>query len=140
MSECACAPALFFEFHRSTDHDMIWLQSDEKGPQRERHTIQSKQLMLTRVWNSSGFHLISVLPNGCKFNASHDVTNIFDPLADCRRVQARGWNRKPVFHADNPPAHVATMTEQFLEENAMKRTPHPAYSADLAASDFDLFG
>jgi hypothetical protein len=66
----------------STDHELVWLRSDAKVPERERHTIQSKKLMLTIVWNPSGFHLISALPNGCKFNASHYVTNILGPLAD----------------------------------------------------------
>jgi hypothetical protein len=32
------------------------------------------------------------------------------------------------------------MTEQFLEQNAMKRAPHRAYSRDLAPPAFDLFG
>jgi hypothetical protein len=32
------------------------------------------------------------------------------------------------------------MTQRFLEQNAMKRAPHPAYSPDLAPSDFHLFG
>jgi hypothetical protein len=31
------------------------------------------------------------------------------------------------------------MTEEFLEHNAIKRAPHPAYSPDLAPSDFSLF-
>jgi hypothetical protein len=31
------------------------------------------------------------------------------------------------------------MTQQFLEQNAMKRAPHPAYSPNLAPSDFYLF-
>jgi hypothetical protein len=32
------------------------------------------------------------------------------------------------------------VTQKFLEQNAMKRAPHPAYSPDIAPSDFSLFG
>jgi histone-lysine N-methyltransferase SETMAR len=32
------------------------------------------------------------------------------------------------------------MTQQFLEQNAMEKAPPPAYSPDLAPSDFHLFG
>jgi hypothetical protein len=32
------------------------------------------------------------------------------------------------------------MPQQFLEQNAMKRASHPAYSPDLTPSDFYLFG
>jgi hypothetical protein len=127
-------------FYFSTDHEMIWLQSDEKVPEREKHTIRSKTLMLTIVGNSSGFYFIDVLSNGCKFNASHDLTNILGPLADWRIVQGWQSNRRLMIHADNGRPHVATMTEQFLEQNAMKRAPHSAYSLDLAPPAFDLFG
>jgi hypothetical protein len=100
-------------FYLSTDHEMTWLQSDEKVPKRERHTIQSTKLMLVIVWNPCGYHVITVLPNGCKFNASHSVTNILGPLADWRTVQARESNRKLIIHTENARPHVATMTQQF---------------------------
>jgi hypothetical protein len=35
---------------------------------------------------------------------------------------------------------MAKITPQFMEQNSMQRAPHPAYSPDLAPSDFDLFG
>jgi histone-lysine N-methyltransferase SETMAR len=127
-------------FYLSTDHEMIWLQSGEKVPERERHVIQSKELMLTIVWNPSGFHLLNVLLAGCKFNSNHYVTNIIGPIAGWRRVQAGASRRKLIIHADNARPHVAKLTEQFQEHNSMKRGPHPAYSPDLAPSDFYLFG
>jgi hypothetical protein len=96
--------------------------------------------MLTIVWNFSGFRSINVPFDGCKFDASHDVTNILGPLADWRTAQARRSNRKLIIHAENAPAQVAPMVQQFLEHNAMKRAAHPAYSSDLAPSDFFLSG
>jgi hypothetical protein len=97
-------------------------------------------MIFTIVWNPSGFHLINVLLNGCKFNASHYETDILGPVVDWRTVQARESNRKLIIHPDNARLHVATMTQQFLEQNAMKKAPHPAYSPDLAPLDFCLFG
>jgi hypothetical protein len=32
------------------------------------------------------------------------------------------------------------MTSQFMEQNSMQMGPHPAYSPDLAPSDFYTFG
>jgi hypothetical protein len=98
-------------FSLSTDHEMIWLQSDEKVLDRERHTIQSKKLMLMIVWYPCGFHLINVLPNRCKFNANHYVTNILGSVANWRTVQAQGSTRKLIIQADNAQPHVATMTQ-----------------------------
>jgi hypothetical protein len=118
---------------------MIWLQSNEKVPERQRHTIQSRKLMLTIVWKLSGFHLINVLANGCKFNASHYITNILGPQTDWRAFQARRSNWRLIIHANTTRPDLATMTQQFLEPNAMKRASHPASSPDFVPSDFYRF-
>jgi hypothetical protein len=44
-----------------------------------------------------------------------------------------------MIRADNARLHGATMTEQFLEQNAMKRVLYRASSRDLAQPAFDLF-
>jgi hypothetical protein len=51
-------------FYLNTDHELIWLHPDGEIPERERCTIQSEKVMLTIVWNPSGFHLINVLQKG----------------------------------------------------------------------------
>jgi hypothetical protein len=127
-------------FYLSMDHEMIWLQSDEKVPERECTLFNQKKLMLAIVGNPSDFYFINVLFNGCKFSASNHVTDIPDPLADWRTVQGWESNWRLMVHADNARPHVATMTQQFLEQNAMKRALHPSYSLDLAPPAFDLFG
>jgi hypothetical protein len=126
-------------FYLNTNHELIWLQLDGEIPERERRTIQSEKVMLTIVWNLSVFHLINVLPKGFKFNASFYVTQILGPLSDWRRTQIGRTNRKLWIHADNARPHTATVTLQFMQQNAMRRVPHPTYSSDLAPSDFYLF-
>jgi histone-lysine N-methyltransferase SETMAR len=125
------------------DHELIWIQSDGEIPERERRTIQSGKVMLTIVCNPSGFHLINVLPKWFKFklNASCYVTQILGPLSDWHRTQVGRTNRKLWVHADNARFHTATVTLQFMQQNAMRRVPipRPPYSPDLAPSDFYLF-
>jgi hypothetical protein len=67
--------------HLNMDHEAIWLQPDEDISERERRTLSSEKVMITIIWNSSGFHLIKLLANGLKFNASYYVTQIRDPLS-----------------------------------------------------------
>jgi hypothetical protein len=81
-------------FYLNTDHELIWLQPDGEIPERERRTIQSEKVMLTIVWNPSGFHLINVLTKWFKSNASCYVTQILGPLSDWRRTQVGRTNRK----------------------------------------------
>jgi hypothetical protein len=42
--------------------------------------------------------------------------------------------------SDNVRRHIPSLTLEFLEQNSVKRAPHPPYSPDLAPSDFYLFG
>jgi hypothetical protein len=48
-------------------HEPICLQPDEEIPERERQTMQSEKVMITIVWNPSGFHLIKLPSKGFKF-------------------------------------------------------------------------
>jgi hypothetical protein len=110
------------------DHELIWLLHGEKVPERERHTVQSKEFMLTIVWNPRQFHLIGVLPKGCKFNSSHYITEILLPLSEWRSADAHGRTRKLIVHADDARPHVSRQTIDYLERNGMKRAPHPSSS------------
>jgi histone-lysine N-methyltransferase SETMAR len=96
--------------------------------------------MVTIFWNPGRFHLVNILPKGFKFNASYYVTQILDLLSRWRRTQVGRTNRKLIVHADNARPHTAETTWQFMEQNLMQRAPHPAYSPDLAPSDYYLFG
>jgi hypothetical protein len=102
-----------------------------------------QKAMVTIVWNPSGFHLISILPNGCKFNNNYYRREILEPLSEWRCAQASDTNRnrKLIVHADNagPHTYTAAASKTVIEENRLERTIHPPYSQDLALSDFYLF-
>jgi hypothetical protein len=115
----------WFYLNLNPDPELIWLQPDGEIPERERPMIQSEKVMLTIVWNPSGFHLINVLPKGFKFNAIFYVTQILGQLSDWRRTQVGRTNRKLWVDADNARPHTATMTLQFMQQSAMRRDPNP---------------
>jgi hypothetical protein len=84
--------------------------------------------------------MIDLAPKGFKYNASHDVIQIFDPLSIWHGTQIGRTNRKLIVHADDARPHTANVTVDFMEPNAMKRALHPPYSPDLTSSDFSLCG
>jgi transposase len=96
--------------------------------------------MVTIVCNPTKFHWIVALPKEMKFNANYYVSQIRDPLAEWRRNQVGGSDRRMHVHADNTRHHTAKKVTEFRAGNGMKRVPHPPYSPDLAPCDFDLFG
>jgi hypothetical protein len=127
-------------FYYTTAHECICFPTDEKVPERERQTVQSTKLMLAIVGNPNGFHLIEVLPNECKFNASYDVKNLHSGVSEWRQGQKGGATRRSVVHANNATPRTRVISTSFLEENGMNRVNYPPYSPDLALSDFCLFG
>jgi hypothetical protein len=50
------------------DHERTWLGPEEPVPDTEQLMIQSPKLMITIVWNPSGFHVVIALPQRLKFD------------------------------------------------------------------------
>jgi transposase len=109
----------------------------ETPPQRARHTIQDRKIMVTIAWNPLGFPLIVALPKGCTFNARYYRDNI---LAALTQLQPEDDGRKLVVHVDNARAHTAQKCRTFCQDNGLRLAAHPSYPPDLAPSDFFLFG
>jgi hypothetical protein len=91
---------------RECDYEFVWLPRDEKFPGREQHTIQSKNFMLTIVWNLRRFHLTKVLEKGHKFNAGYYIVEILEPLSQWLSIEAASNERKLLVHADNARRHT----------------------------------
>jgi len=58
-------------------------------------------------------------------------------LREKRHYQKR--HDKLIFFHDNVPSHTSTMVQNYLETFNWEVLPHPAYSPDLASSDYHLF-
>jgi hypothetical protein len=58
-------------------------------------------MMTTIIWNPTEFYRIVALPKGMKFNGDYYISHILDPLAEWRRSQAEGSDRRLNAHADN---------------------------------------
>jgi hypothetical protein len=60
-----------------------------------------------------------------KFNADYYSSHILDPLADWRRSQIWGSDRRLRVHVDNARPHIAKKVTELLADNGMKRAPRP---------------
>lgn len=127
-------------FYLSTDHDIQWIPRGEKPQTREKKTIQSKKHMLTVFWNPEGFLIIEILPEKQKFNGEYFINQILKQIYEKTSWLQRKEKRKIILHYDNARPHTSRKVIQFLNVYHMKRAPHPAYSPDVAPSDFHLFG
>jgi hypothetical protein len=91
------------------------------------------------VWNPTGFYRIVALPKGMKSNAGYYSSHTLDPLAEWRKSQVGGSDRRLHVHARNAYPHTAKKGTEFLAGKGMKRAPRASYSRDLAPCDFYPF-
>jgi hypothetical protein len=68
------------------------------------------------------------------------VTHILSPLAIWRDIEVGKTDRRLIIQFDDVRSQIARRTLECLEQNRMKRVPHPPCSPNLAPYDFCLFG
>ena len=102
--------------------------------------IGSKKFMLTVFWNTEGFIIIDLLPEGLKFNSECFINNILEKIYQITSDLRLKSCRKITLHFDNARVNTARKVIQFMDLYQMKRTPHLPFSPYIAASDFYLFG
>jgi transposase len=106
---------------------------EEQPHERQRHTIQDPKMMVTSAWNPMGLHSLDAVPKDNTFNVEDYRINI---LTEFLPVRPHVDGRRLVIHAGNARAHTARKYQAFCEENRLRLAVRPAYSPDLAPSDF----
>jgi hypothetical protein len=64
------------------DHEPIWLTPEQPVPDEERHMTQSPTLILDVARNPSGFHVLTALSGGLKFNSGDYTMEILEGIKD----------------------------------------------------------
>jgi hypothetical protein len=100
--------------------------------------ISSPKAMTIIFWSPLGFPVIQALPPNVTFTAEFFVESIVPDIVAAK--PASDTHRRLVLHMDKASPHRALLTSQNLKENGIVARPHPAFSPDLAPSDFFLFG
>ena len=118
-----------------------WCLDGEENPEFERDQITRQKFMITIIWGVWGFFVVDMLPHGMSYNSSYFISNILDVLNEKKQIiWPKSGRRKVWLHLDNCRIHNSKMTMEKIQKIQFKRTPHPAYSPDIAPSDFYLFG
>ena len=96
--------------------------------------------MLSVFWNPDGFLIIDLLPDDLRFTSEYFINNILEKIYEATTPLREKEHRKITLHFDNARPHTAMKVVEYMNLHNMKRDPNPAYSPDVAASDFYLFG
>ena len=95
--------------------------------------------MATVFWDANGVIMLDVLPKRSTINGVY-YANLLDQLRTVIREKRRGkLSRGVLLQQDNARVHTCKIAMAAIELNGYESIPHPAYSPDLAPSDFFLF-
>jgi len=97
------------------------------------------KVMLSVFWDENGVIFTDYLQNGVTITAQYYI-NLLEKVRDAIKQKRRGMISKGILLLhDNAPAHTAHATTAAASRLGYHILPQPAYSPDLAASDFFLF-
>ena len=100
-----------------------------------------EKALLCVWWNFEGSIYFELVPNGRTIDASLYCAQLDRMYAELSRKYPALVNRKRVLlQQDNAKPHTARQTKEKIRNlDAIELLPHPAYSPDLAPSDYHLF-
>lgn len=117
-----------------------WLNASEQALPKAKADLHQKKVMLCVWWDNKGILYFELLPNNLTINAevyASQLQHLQDSLVKKRPALV---NRKGVILLhDNARPHVAKMIKEKIQELSWEVLAHPAYSPDIAPSDYHLF-
>jgi hypothetical protein len=102
-------------FYLWTIHETVWVQAGQQPPERVKHMIGDRKMMVTIVWNPQGFHFVDTFPKGQKFNANYYIDRILQTLLESCST---GHGPDLVIHADNARPHTTQKLSNFSRKIA----------------------
>ncbi|EYB91627.1 hypothetical protein Y032_0204g1906 [Ancylostoma ceylanicum] len=116
---------------------MQWVKRSEKTHPVHRKNIHGKKSMLTVFWCVDGPILCKLVPQGKSIDANYVCQELEEMVSNAEQC---GRKRDQILLLwDNCRPHIAKKTQEKLKQLQMEVLPQPAYSADLAPSDYHLF-
>ena len=126
---------------KSKRQSMQWKHPSSPVAKKFKMQLSAGKLMLTVFWDSQGPILETYQERGTTVTSATCCDMLKRELKLVIRSKRRGKLSKEIllFH-DNARPHTAAQTLETLKQLKWEAMEHPAYSPDLAPSDFHLFG
>jgi histone-lysine N-methyltransferase SETMAR len=117
---------------------MQWHHLGSPSPKKFKLSPSAGKVMITVFWDSRGVLLLDFLPKGETINSVRyqETLKKLNRSIRLKRPDLQGV----ILHHDNARPHTANATTAAIAAKGWTVLPHPAYSPDLAPSDFHMFG
>lgn len=117
----------------------VWKFPGENPPISVRKMKSCYKVMLIIFWDQDGILLKHFVPSGETVNAIY-YANLLEKLRQKIKDKRRGMlGRGVMLLQDNARPHTAATATATASKCGYEILPHPAYSPDLAPSDYYLF-
>ena len=108
-------------------------------PKKFKTQPSTGKVMATVFWDAKGIIMLDFLPKRSTITGVY-YANLLDQLRTAIREKRRGKLSKGVLlQQDNARVHTCKVAMDAVERNGYELISYPAYSPDLAPSDFFLF-
>ena len=95
--------------------------------------------MASVFWDAHGILFIDYLERGKSINSEYCMALLDRLSEEIKKKRPQMQKKKVLFYQDNAPCHKSMKTMVKLNELRFELLHHPAYSPDLAPSDYWLF-
>lgn len=119
----------------------VWLDDTEEPQMTVKRKPFDKKVMISVWWNYEGVIHFELIPEGQTINSDLfcEQLNRLDEIM-LAKYPALVNRKKVLLQYDNAKPHTSVKTkEKIIEMENYEVLPHPAYSPDLAPSDYHLF-
>ena len=128
-------------YFSNPDKKNQWLDPGQMANPVAKRDRFSKKTLLCVWWNFEGVIHFELLPNGQTINADlycAQLDRMYEALS--RKYPALINRKRAILQQDNTKPHTARQTQEKIKNlDGIELLPHPAYSPDLAPSDYYLF-
>ena len=116
-----------------------WVGPGSLRPKKFKTQPSAGKMMATVFWDAKGIIMLDFLPKRSTITGVY-YANLLDQLRTSILEKRRGKRSEGILlQQDNVRVHTCKVAMDAVEQNGYKLIPHPAYSPDLAPSDFFLF-
>ena len=105
-------------------------------PRKFKVIASARKILLTIFWDIKGVVHMEFLKQGHTVNSEKYISTLRTLKVRLRRVRSR---RDSILQHDMALPHTSRQTQDALAQLKLSALPHPAYSSDLAPSDYFLF-
>jgi len=128
-------------FFHNPHNEKQWLSPGQASVHTPLRNIHGSKVMLCVWWDMKGLLYYELLEEKQTVNAalySQQLKRLSEKITENRPWNGHGKRKITLLH-DNARPHVAIQVKNTINELGWDLLPHPAYSPDLAPTDYHLF-